>query len=225
MTLITHLRNKNICLIAGDSKATDIHSHINAKKVYKLTNGIVGYYGLCTNHFYYWLIRLDEGIVAYSVEDIINEFSSTIHENKYTGHFSIVISTTENSILLTSRYNQSLEIPSVNNNVDRDLNQILKKPIFFSPMRDDMDEEFCLKHNEGLEKLFKECFNKVYDRPFNFEELDNDEKLREFFSLFYREIHLDNFLNVRHYIAGPVKFYLIDLANNITSELFIDEKF
>lgn len=134
MTLITHFRNKKVSVIAGDSmRLTGSNKSYDSKKVCKVADGIIGYYGCAANKFYSFLSLSDEDDKTnYTVKDIIKLYQETIVNNNYNKPFSIIISTEKKSILFTRLNKFPYKIPPEQVDIDSNLKIILEKPVFLA---------------------------------------------------------------------------------------------
>lgn len=222
MTLITHFRNKNISVIASDTmQITQGHKfYYNSKKVCKLADGIIGYYGYAANQFDMWLFNSDEIDKSnYTVNKVVKLYKELVNKNENTDPFSIVISTIKESLLYSELNSTPYNIPSQSDNIEHNLKVILDKRIFFSPIRNN-DLKIDVLHNSKLEKLFYKCFVDIYKTKFDVNLLGDDENLKELLSLFYAKINVDDNLN-KSVIGGPVNFYIMNNKNSIISNCII----
>jgi hypothetical protein len=214
MTLITHFRNSRIAVIAADSRNTSSmsqFSHDRARKVYDFADCITGQYGQ-VNGIVTWLEYdlSEEQRQLITLNDILTKAKSVVEQDKR--FFGIVIAGFDNSKLLLSMPTQGLRIYSMD-----DINrQAENANIFFSIQANGLPLES--KYNNMLLELFKDTFRAVYDRHFDLEVIDNDDKLPKLLTSFQRMIDKIPELN-RGIIKGPIRYYVIDLVNKTFSEM------
>ncbi|MBE9509360.1 MAG: hypothetical protein IMY71_00660 [Bacteroidetes bacterium] len=225
MTLITHIRNKKIVVIAGDSQHThtDFNGHettflvqIQRRKVYNFKDCILGIYGGASNAFVVWLESLDETKRLNTTLDSVKNKCNEIIKDHYDNYdvYSLVIGTYKKSIIAIYPKSYFIELNTKNSNIDyadEEIEYIRTKDVFFSP-------QGSKQQIDKLEKTFNELFMEIYASPFDIEKLDNDRNLDKLLKRFYQVIESNPELN-NGLIDGNVKYHILDLRNFSISNL------
>jgi hypothetical protein len=107
-------------------------------------------------------------------------------------------------------------MPAKEDSYDPFLTKILSKGIFFSPIYEKYI--ISINYNNSLLELFKQLFIEIYNKEFDVESIENDDRLEIFCNNFYGRINDIDYLN-KTCIKGNVKYYVIDLANFKISKL------
>lgn len=223
MTLITHIRNNKIVVIAGDSQDTQtvFNGHGTTflgqrRKVYNFKDCILGIYGGASNAFVVWLESLGEtkrlNTTLDSVKNKCNEIIK-VHYDNYDV-YSLVIGTYRKSIIAIYPKKKFIELNTKDSNIDyadEEIEYIITKDVFFSP-------QGCKQQIDKLEKAFNKLFTEIYASPFDIEKLNNDRNLCKLLRRFYQVIENKPDLN-NGLIGGNVKYHILDLRNFCISNL------